>query len=195
VPLNFGGKRADGSSTLSLPGGQEGPPVFSTFFGQSSFARLAVVKKSTLLKVKDDTDLALFAPLGCGFQTGAGAVLNVLNIQAGSTIAVFGVGSVGMSAIMAAKLRGAKKIIAIDLKQTRLDLAVELGATDTILGDDPEIVAAVQKIAPPNGVNYAVDCSGIPAVVERMIECLGTRGKAATVGAPKVRLYSLLCAI
>ncbi|CEJ89833.1 Putative Alcohol dehydrogenase [[Torrubiella] hemipterigena] len=158
--------------------------MYSGFFGQSSFARLTAVHKSSIVKVAPDTNLELLAPLGCGLQTGAGAVLNTLNVQPGKTVAVFGAGSVGMSAIMAAKIRGAKEIIAVDIQQSRLDLAAKLGATQTILGNDPDIIAKIQKVSPPNGVNYAVDCSGVPKVVETMVDCLGTRGKAASVGAP-----------
>ncbi|KAM5385337.1 hypothetical protein ACJZ2D_000978 [Fusarium nematophilum] len=165
VPWNFGGKRSDGSPAMSL----DSKPLFSSFFGQSSFARLTVAHRSSLVKVASDTDLALFAPLGCGLQTGAGAILNTLNVQPGKTVAIFGVGSVGMSAVMAAKIRGAKEIIAVDLQQSRLDLAKSLGATATILGNDSEL---------------ALDCSGVPAVIETMIDCLGTRGRAASVGAP-----------
>lgn len=182
-PLNFGGKREDGSATLVTTNDK---PIHSRFFGQSSFARLTAVHKSSIVKVSPDTNLALFAPLGCGLQTGAGSVLNTLNVQPGKTVAVFGVGSVGMSAIMAAKMRGAKEIIAVDLQQSRLDLAKKVGATQTILGNDPELISKIHQISPPNGLNYAVDCSGVPKVVELMIEALGTRGKAATVGAPSV---------
>lgn len=184
APLNFGGKRADGSSAISTVSDQQ--PVYSSFFGQSSFSRLAVIHKSSIVKVPSDTKLELFAPLGCGLQTGAGAILNTLNVQPGKTVAVFGVGSVGMSAVMAAKMRGAKEIIAVDLQQGRLDLAKRLGATQTLLGNDSELLSKIQQICPPNGVNYAVDCSGVPKVVETMVECLGTRGRAATVGAPSV---------
>lgn len=180
--LNFSGKRPDNTSAMSTSNGE---PLHSSFFGQSSFARHALVHKTSIVKVPKETNIELFAPLGCGLQTGAGAVLNTLNVKEGSTLAVFGVGSVGMSAVMAGKLRKAKKIIAIDLQQSRLDLAKKLGATDTILGDDEELVQKVQKLCEPgNGVNFAVDCSGVPVVVEKMVECLGTRGRAATVGAP-----------
>ncbi|KAH6889630.1 alcohol dehydrogenase [Thelonectria olida] len=184
VPLNFGGKRTDGTSTIHIENGGKKTATHSSFFGQSSFAQHTIAHRSSLVKVSNGTDLALFAPLGCGLQTGAGAILNTLNVQPGKTVAIFGVGSVGMSAVMAAKLRGAKEIIAVDLQQSRLDLAKKLGATKTILGSDPELVAKIQKMAPPNGVNYAVDCSGIPSVIESMVDCLGTMGKAATVGAP-----------
>lgn len=184
VPLNFSGKRPDGSSVMHQHEEKGGKPLHSGFFGQSSFSRYAVVSASCFVKVPNDTDLALFAPLGCGLQTGAGAILNTLDVQAGKTVAVFGVGSVGMSAIMAAKMRGAGTIIAIDLQQSRLDLASEIGATHTLLGKDADLVSKIKDMAPPNGVDYAVDCSGVPAVVENMIECLGSRGHAASVGAP-----------
>lgn len=161
-----------------------GEDLHSSFFGQSSFARHSIVHKSCIVKVAPDTKLELFAPLGCGLQTGAGSVLNTLNVQKGNSLAVFGVGSVGMSAIMAGKIRGANPIIAVDLHQSRLELAKKLGATDIVLGNDSELVDKVKKLCPPTGVKFAVDCSGVPAVVDKMIECLGIRGKAATVGAP-----------
>ena len=179
---NFAGKRPDGTAAMTLA--SSGQDLHSSFFGQSSFARHTIVQKSCLVRVPADTKLELFAPLGCGLQTGAGAVLNTLNVQSGNSLAVFGVGSVGMSAIMAGKLRGAHPIIAIDLQQNRLDLAKKLGATETIVGSDEDLVQKIQKLCPPTGVKFAVDCSGVPAVVEKMVQCLGTRGKAATVGAP-----------
>jgi Zn-dependent alcohol dehydrogenase len=89
-----------------------------------------------------------------------------------------------MSAVMAAKLRAAKIIIAVDLQPQRLELAKKLGATHTVLGSDPDVVAQIQKISGKNGVDYSVDCAGIPQVVEKALDCLGTRGKGATVGAP-----------
>jgi Zn-dependent alcohol dehydrogenase len=195
---NFGGQRPDGTKAMmqSLEEDKEnndnkvgsGPsitPVHSTFFGQSSFARHTLVHKSSLVKVPlPETDLALFAALGCGIQTGAGAVLNTLDIQPGSTIAVFGVGSVGMSAVMAAKLRQAKTIIAVDMFPERLNLAKRLGATHGIIGSDVDVVRQIQKLSPPLGVDFAVDCTGVPAVVRTMIDALGSRGKGATVGAP-----------
>ncbi|KAG6000108.1 hypothetical protein E4U54_001559 [Claviceps lovelessii] len=184
VPLNLGGQRLDGTSVMHQPDEQGGNALFSGFFGQSSFARYAVVPKSSLIKVAPETDLALFAPLGCGLQTGVGAVFNTLDVQAGKSVAVFGAGSVGMSAIMAARMRGAEPIIAIDLQQSRLDLASELGATHTLLGDDPKLVSKIKRIASSHGVDYAADFSGVPAVIATMIECLAHRGHATSVGAP-----------
>ncbi|KAG6095401.1 hypothetical protein E4U30_002488 [Claviceps sp. LM220 group G6] len=183
MPLNFGGNRLDGSAVMRQDK-QDGKALFSSFFGQSCFAQYAVVSMSSLVKVPPDTDLALFAPLGCGLQTGAGAVLNALDVKVGKSLAVFGTGSVGLSAIMAAKMRGANPIIAIDVQQSRLDLASELGATHTLLGNDAELVYKIKKISSRNGVDYAVDCSGVTAVVATMVDCLGNRGHATSVGAP-----------
>jgi Zn-dependent alcohol dehydrogenase len=164
---------------------QKGKGIFSTFFGQSSFARHTLVHRSTVVKVPDSTDLALYAPMGCGMQTGAGAVLNSLGVKKGSSVAVFGVGSVGMAAVMAAaKVAGAGTVIAVDLQPARLELAKKLGATHAVLAGDKDVVAEVRRICPPNGVDYAVDCTGVPKVIRDMIDCLGTRGRAATVGAP-----------
>ncbi|KAK0631442.1 chaperonin 10-like protein [Immersiella caudata] len=182
---NFGGARPDGSDSTAMLSSKGGDKLYSSFFGQSSFSKHTLVHKSSCVKVPDDTDLALFAPLGCGMQTGAGAVLNTLNVKEGSTVAVFGVGSVGMAAVMAAGLiRKAKTVIAVDLQQSRLDLAKELGATHGILGSDKDVVEQIKKLCFPNGVDYAVDCTGVPAAVRAMIDALGTRGRAATVGAP-----------
>ncbi|KFH45674.1 Aryl-alcohol dehydrogenase-like protein [Hapsidospora chrysogenum ATCC 11550] len=177
---NFGGKRPDGSSAVVLPGKK---PVFSSFFGQSSWARHALVHRSSLVRVPPETELGLLAPLGCGVQTGAGAVLNSLNVREGSSLAVFGVGSVGMSAIMAGKLRGAKTIIAIDVQPARLELAKRLGATHCVVSSK-DVVEDIRKICPPVGVDFALDCTGITSVIETMIASLGTKGRASTAGAP-----------
>ena len=113
-------------------------------------------------------------------------MLNTLDVQKGQSLAVFGAGSVGLAALMAGKIRGANPIIAIDLDAKRLELAKELGATHTILASDKslDVVKEIQGICPPNGVSKAVDCTGVGRVIEQMIESLGSRAKAATVGAP-----------
>ncbi|KAE8150869.1 chaperonin 10-like protein [Aspergillus avenaceus] len=179
--LNFGQRRPNGTISLRTSAGSD---LHGSFFGQSSFSRLAIVNRSSLVKVAHDAPLALLAPLGCGIQTGVGAILNTLNVQQGSSVVVFGAGAVGMSAIMAAKMRGASVIVAVDLLDNRLELATKLGATHTFLGSDPELISRVQSACGRNGAQYSVDCTGVPAVVETAIACLGTRGVAATVGAP-----------
>lgn len=139
---------------------------------------------SSLVKVPDETDLPLFAPLGCGVQTGAGAVFNTLNVQKDSSLAVFGCGSVGLAAIMAGKIRGADPIIAVDLQEGRLEMARQLGAMAMINGGDKDVKEQIQKLCPPNGVRFAAECTGVPAVVSTMIDSLGTKGRGCTIGAP-----------
>ncbi|KAJ4249861.1 hypothetical protein NW762_012204 [Fusarium torreyae] len=183
LKLNFGGGRGDGTSALKLSGVNDAD-LHGHFFGQSSFARHAVVSGKSVVKVPLDTPLDLFAPLGCGLQTGAGAVLNTLDVQPGTSLAIFGVGSVGMSAVMAGKLRKAGRIIAIDMMPSRLELAKKLGATDVILASEKDIVDRIKALCPTNGVKYALDCSGNPQAVSAMIDSLGTQGHACSVGAP-----------
>ncbi|KAL3450255.1 chaperonin 10-like protein [Aspergillus insuetus] len=185
VAQNFGGRRADGSRTMRLAG-DEATHVFANFFGQSSLSRVALVNRASVVRVAPDTPLHMFAPLGCGVQTGAGAVLNTLNVQEGSSVAVFGVGAVGLSAIMAARLRNARIIIAVDLESSRLEMAHELGATHTLIGgSDGDVRQRIRDIcAPTNGAEFAVDCSGATQVIEVMLDSLAVRGRAASVGAP-----------
>ena len=125
---NFGGLRADGSSAVH----QNGKPVAARFFNQSSFSQFAIANEGSAVLVPKDVPIELLGPLGCGILTGAGSVMNALKVRPGDSIAVFGTGGVGLSAIMAARLSGAKHIIAIDKIPSRLALARELGATAAV---------------------------------------------------------------
>lgn len=171
-------------STTAADGQQEQKPIYGNFFGQSSFSRLAVVNKACLIKVSPETDLRRFAPLGCGVQTGYGVAVNVLNIQPGDSFIVSGCGAVGLSAIMAAKARGAKIIIAVDLQDERLAIAKDLGATHVVNGAREDLIQQIRDVAPlPVGVKYALDTTAVPKVIENMIEAVGVRGKVVIVGA------------
>ncbi|MFD1211149.1 NAD(P)-dependent alcohol dehydrogenase [Arthrobacter sp. GCM10027362] len=175
---NFGGRRTDGSTSYSLDGQQ----VSSHFFGQSSFAALANVPVRCAVKVDRDAPLEILAPLGCGIQTGAGAILNVLDPEPGSAVAVFGAGAVGLSAVMAAKVAHCSVVIAVDRNAERLELARELGATHTVLVDGGSPAEEIRKIT-GQGVQYALETTGVPAVFTGMIESLAPRGTAGVVGA------------
>ena len=177
--INFGGIQPDGTSRLSTLDGQ----TLSTLFGQSSFATYAVVNARSAVKVEyDDIDLALVAPIGCGIQTGAGAVLNRLRPEFGSTIAVFGCGTVGMSAIMAAKIAGCAKIIAVGGNPKSLELAKELGATHTVNRKEVDPVQAVKEIT-NGGVNYSIDTTGVGECVRKSLAMCDFDGKCVVVGA------------
>lgn len=178
IPLNLVGARGDGSTPLS----RDGEPVLGAWFGQSSWARHAVVAEHNAVKVDDDLPLELLGPLGCGIQTGAGAVLNTLAPEPGSSIAIFAMGSVGLAALLGAVAAGATTIVAVDISDERLAAASELGATHTINSSTTDPVAAIREITGGLGVEYSVDCIGFEPVIRAALECLVTPGVCATVG-------------
>jgi aryl-alcohol dehydrogenase len=177
--LNVGGMRKDGSTGTS---DAQGHALHDHFFGQSSFGTHAVAHSRNVIKVPKDVPLEILGPLGCGIQTGAGAVLNALAVGAGDSVAVFGVGGVGLSAVMAARAAGATTIIALDVLPSRLKLALELGATHIVNSSKEDAVEAVRKIC--GGVDYSLDTSGKPTVLRQAIDALGIRGTCGIVGAP-----------
>ena len=175
---NFAGIRADTSTALT--NGKE--KVHSHFFGQSSFATYAVCRERNAIKVARDVPLELLGPLACGVQTGAGAVINSLKIGVGRSLAVFGAGSVGLSAVMAARVVGATTIIAVDINDERLALALELGATHTINAQRENAAEAVLAIT-GNGVNFALDTTGRAQTIRNAVDSLAPRGICGLVGA------------
>ncbi|MEU5340158.1 MULTISPECIES: NAD(P)-dependent alcohol dehydrogenase [unclassified Streptomyces] len=181
LPLNLlGGRRADGSATIS----RDGAPLGGHFFGQSSFAERALVDERSLVKVDRDIPLESLAPLGCGVQTGVGAVWNVLEPRTGDTIVILGAGAVGLSAVMAAALTPATTVIAIDKVVERLELARELGATHTVNANEADIVEAVQLITSGAGADGVVETTGNVIVLRKGVDALAARGTAVIVGAP-----------
>ncbi|RAH74696.1 NAD(P)-dependent alcohol dehydrogenase [Aspergillus aculeatinus CBS 121060] len=179
---NSSGARPDGSCALMSTSGER---LFGNWFGQSSFSKYAVVDTSCAVRLAPEVDLATLPPMGCGLMTGAGAVFNTLDVQSGAGVAIFGVGAVGLSAVMAAKHRGAHPIIAVDRIQERLDLALELGATHVINSTQVENVAGkIRQDTDSVGVRYALDCTGAATVIRIMMDSLALRGKGASVGMP-----------
>ena len=143
LPDNLiGGARRDGSATIT----RGGEPLGGHFFGQSSFARLAVADERSVVKVDPSAPLETIAPLGCGVQTGVGAVWNVLRPGPGSTVVVAGAGAVGLSAVMAAALTPALQIVAVDVVPSRLDLARKLGATHVVDASTEDLPARIAEI-------------------------------------------------
>lgn len=135
------------------------------------------------MKIDQTLPLDILCCLGCGVQTGAGTVLNVLRPSVGSSIAVYGVGSVGLAAIIAAaRFTPATKIIAIDIQDSRLELAKELGATHTINSKDRDIVDLVRDITNGEGTDTALDATGNVGIIEAMIAAAANNGTVATVG-------------
>jgi aryl-alcohol dehydrogenase len=170
--LNMSGGRTDGTATLS----QNGTRLFGSFFGQSSFAQYALAAADNIVVVDPSVDLIGAAPLGCGFQTGAGAVLRVLTPEPNSRLVVFGAGGIGLAAVMAAKAVGVESVVVVDPVASRRDKAVELGATQAV---DPanEDVATVVR-----GATHALETTGLPEVVATALSVLESRGTLVVVG-------------
>ncbi|MFG2592342.1 NAD(P)-dependent alcohol dehydrogenase [Streptomyces sp. NPDC048438] len=182
-PLNFRAARPDGTTPIRT---QDGTPLGGLFFGQSSLARHAVVSAQSVVRVDvaDDDGLALLAPVGCGIQTGAGAILNLLRPQYGDSVAVFGAGAVGLSAIMAARLTAARTIVAVDVVPSRLALAGELGATHTINSKEEDLGRRLAELAGPGGLTYVVETTGVPSLLEFAATAVAGNGTVAVIGAP-----------
>ena len=189
---NYAGCRIDGSHTLCC--GDE--KVGGNFFGQSSFANFAIANERNAVRVPDDVAPEVLAPLGCGVQTGAGAVLRHLKPAVASSLVVFGAGTVGLSAVMAAKLVGCYPIIVVEPQESRRHLALELGATHAI---DPERYKVGKEVALIcGGADYALECTGNPQVLQKAYGTLKPCGTVVLLGLPalgtKVELdmFSLL---
>ena len=175
---NMSGGRPDGSKAFN---DGDGNAVGSHYFGQSSFASHAVVARTSVVKVNPKHDLAIMGPLGCGVQTGAGAILNTLDVQPGSSVVITGAGALGLSAVMAAKVAGAGTIIAVDRHASRLELATRFGATATLSGTPQEITAGIHA-ATGGGADYAFDTTGNAAVVRASFEGLNNLGTIGLAG-------------
>ena len=169
---NFGFARLDGSNPMHRSG------VKGHFFGQSSFATYSLATERNAVRVPGDLGLEMLGPLGCGLQTGAGTVMNSLAVKPGCSIAVLGTGSVGMAAVMAARIVGAMPIIGIDVNEVRLEMCRQLGATHIINSGTTDVAAAVADIT-ARGVDHAVDTTGDPGVLRLAVELLNPGGTAA----------------
>jgi aryl-alcohol dehydrogenase len=174
IEANLSGRR----TALSA----DGEAVSSHFFGQSSFSTHANVLERSVVKVDPTVPLEMLAPLGCGLQTGAGAVLNDLRPEAASSLAVIGTGAVGSAAIMAAKIAGCTTVIAVDLHDNRLEMARELGATHTINSAKTDMLAELERITDGEGVDSIVDTTSVPSVLNQAARALAVRGTLVAVG-------------
>jgi aryl-alcohol dehydrogenase len=179
---NFAASRPGDGSTALRRGAE---PINSHFFAQSSFATSSIARERNVVGIESAIPLDLVAPFGCGFQTGAGAVLNTLALPAGSTLVVFGTGAVGIAAILAATIAGAAMIIGIDRVSARLELARELGATHTIDATDTDAVAEISRLT-GHGADFSLETTGVPGVLRSAVDCLTPRGTAGVIGAPKL---------
>lgn len=176
-PLKHSGRRGDGSTLHS----KDGKPVYSAFFQQSSFGNFTIANERFAVKLQNDVPLDVVCALACGGQTGAGAVLNVMKPKPGDSFVVFGVGTVGLAAMMAAKLTACDPIIAVDVHDHRLKLAKELGATHILNHGSGDIVTKIKKIT-GLGARHSVETSALPSVFREAVDCLMPAGLCALLG-------------
>lgn len=175
--LNYMGMRMDGSTTYS----RDGSPVFGNFFGQSSLSQYAIAYADNCVVVDKSVDLTKVAPYGCGFQTGAGTVLNVLKPGHDDSLVVYGVGAVGLAALAAAQHLDVGTLVAVDPLESRREAAARYGA----LGVDPtaedNVVEKVKELT-GGGASYAIDTTAISAVVKQAQQSLRIRGTLVALG-------------
>lgn len=195
-----------GHPTFSLEESGEAN-LHGAFFGQSSFAKFSIAHEHSVVNVKgivtDKKELQLLAPLGCGIQTGSGTVVNHAKAQKDDSICITGLGGVGLSAIMGAKLSGCRIIIAVDIVESRLELAKELGATHTVnskkLPEGKSLVETVMEIADGDGPTITLDTTGVADVINTSMKYLRRFGRHIQVGTapadfkPDITVFSFMC--
>src|SRR3989475_10775284 len=156
-----------------------GQPV-NQFANLSAYAEKMLVHENALVKIDDAMPFAQAALIGCGVTTGVGAVLNTARMEAGSTVAVFGAGGVGLAAIQGARIAGARMIIAVDTVDSKLAKARELGATHGINASSGDPVKAIRDLT-NGGVDYSFECIGLKIAAEQCFDCIRPRGTATVV--------------
>lgn len=159
-----------------------GDEVVNQFLDLSGFAEQMLVHESAVVSIDNGVDLAHAAVLGCGVATGLGAIFNTAAVQRGERVAVIGCGGVGLSAVQGARIAGAAQVIAIDPLPEKLDLARKLGATDTVLSHDPELVGTVVEMADGVGVDHVIEAVGSTTTIEQGFAMTRRGGTTTVVG-------------
>jgi S-(hydroxymethyl)glutathione dehydrogenase / alcohol dehydrogenase len=150
-------------------------------FNLSCFGEQMLVHENAVVKIDDDIPLDRAALVGCGVMTGVGAVFNTAKVEPGASVAVIGCGGIGLSAVNGAALAGAERIIAIDTVPSKLELASEMGATDTVNASNVDPVEAIRDMT-KGGVHYAFEAIGTKATAEQSFQMLRPGGTATIIG-------------
>jgi S-(hydroxymethyl)glutathione dehydrogenase/alcohol dehydrogenase len=152
------------------------------FANISSYAERMLLHENAIVKIREDFPLDQAALIGCGVTTGVGAALNPAKVEPGSTVAVFGAGGVGLAAIQGARIAGARMIIAVDIVESKLAKAKELGATHIVDGSSRDPVQAIRDLTDGAGVDYSFEAIGLKQVAEQAFDCLARGGTATVIG-------------
>ena len=149
--------------------------------GVSAFSEYAVISRRSIVKITKEVPIVEAALFGCAVMTGVGTVINTCRVKMGESVAVIGLGGVGLSALLGAVAAGAARIVAIDLNPAKLEAAKALGATETFLANDPEIVAKIRTLT-NGGVHHAIEMAGVPAAFDLAFAITRAGGTTATAG-------------
>jgi len=171
----------DGTTRMT----SEGKPL-SQMAASGTFSEVTIVPEIGCVKVPDDLDMRVAALIGCGVLTGTGAALNTATIRKGDTVAVIGCGGVGLNVIQGARIAGAGEIIAIDMNETKLQMAKEFGATATINASQSEPVSQVMGMTSQRGADVAFEVIGLQKTIDQTITMTRRGGQAILVGVPKM---------
>lgn len=171
----------DGTSRLSDANGN----TLNHFAGVAVMSEYATVHKDNVIQIDPEIPATGAALVGCAVMTGVGAALNTAKVEAGSTVAVFGAGGIGLNAIQGAAIAGAEKIIAVDMEDNKLEFATQFGATHTVNPNkDGDPVAKIQELT-GGGADYAFECIGLPVTVTQAYNAIAKGGTAVVVGVSK----------
>ncbi|MCB0988996.1 MAG: Zn-dependent alcohol dehydrogenase [Microthrixaceae bacterium] len=151
-----------------------------------TYGQYAIVPEISAVKIDDDVPFEVAALIGCGVLTGVGAALNTAEIRPGDTVAVIGCGGVGLNVIQGAKIAGATKIIAVDMFESKLEMAREFGATDTVKADEGDPVSAVAALAGGRGADVTFEVIGLGPTIEQAINTTRPGGQVILVGVPRM---------
>ena len=184
-------KKADAS--LASGGLLDGTPRFTSggsplhqMAATGSFSEVSIIPASGAVKIDDDVPMTVAALIGCGVLTGVGAAMNTANIQPGDTVAVVGCGGVGLNVIQGARIAGASRIIAVDMNETKLQMAKDFGATDVINASDGDPVGKVMGLTEERGADVAFEVIGLQQTIDQTITMTRRGGEAVLVGVPKM---------
>jgi S-(hydroxymethyl)glutathione dehydrogenase/alcohol dehydrogenase len=176
-------------STMSLPTSPDTGTGINQLVGLGGFATHTVVPEWAAVSVDRDVPFPQKALVGCAVTTGVGAVINTAKVEQGSSVAVFGCGGVGLNCIQGAKIAGADKIIAVDIKDNKLDMAIEFGATHTVNSHNQDPVEKIRELTDGLGSHYSFEAIGIvEQTLIQSVECTRKKGVTVWVGAPPVGL-------
>jgi NDMA-dependent alcohol dehydrogenase len=163
----------------------QGAPLYQ-MAASGTFSEVSIIPAIGAVKIPDDLDMRVAALIGCGVLTGTGAAMNTADIKPGDTVAVVGCGGVGLNVIQGARIKGAGEIIAVDMNETKLQMAKEFGATATVNASQSDPVSQVMEMTSQRGADVAFEVIGLQQTIDQTITMVRRGGQAILVGVPKM---------